>query len=397
MAQFQRTLDLTELIDKSSFFLFGPRGTCKSFLIRSTLSHAAITINLLRSTLQLRLLNDPSLLEAMVEAELRQGTTDKDVLVVIDEVQKAPLLLDEVHRLIEEREWRFILTGSSARKLRAQGVNLLAGRAWIAKLFPLTFAEMPNFDLDRYLRFGGLPAVVNSSDPIEQLDAYVTTFITEEIKAEGAVRKLPAFVEFLRIAALGNGQLVNFANIARDVGVSAPTVAGYYQILEDTLVGFQLNPWKKPTTRKPISTAKFYFCDPGVVNALSGTKAVDRNSNLYGSLFEQWIAMELVAYLSYRRIKDKLYFWRTEDKVEVDFVVENCIAIEVKSAAKVTGSDLRGLMQLMDEKLVSHYYIITNDPIDRIQDNVHHLHWRSFMRKLWSDELPGLGLKNANT
>ena len=397
MAQFQRTLDLTELIDKSSFFLFGPRGTGKSFLIRSTLSHAAITINLLRSTLQLRLLNDPSLLEAMVEAELRQGTTDKDVLVVIDEVQKAPLLLDEVHRLIEEREWRFILTGSSARKLRAQGVNLLAGRAWIAKLFPLTFAEMPNFDLDRYLRFGGLPAVVNSSDPIEQLDAYVTTFITEEIKAEGAVRKLPAFVEFLRIAALGNGQLVNFANIARDVGVSAPTVAGYYQILEDTLVGFQLNPWKKPTTRKPISTAKFYFCDPGVVNALSGTKAVDRNSNLYGSLFEQWIAMELVAYLSYRRIKDKLYFWRTEDKVEVDFVVENCIAIEVKSAAKVTGSDLRGLMQLMDEKLVSHYYIITNDPIDRIQDNVHHLHWRSFMRKLWSDELPGLGLKNANT
>jgi predicted AAA+ superfamily ATPase len=351
----------------------------------------AVTVNLLRSTVQLRLLHDPSLLEGMVEAELRPGTSGRDVLVVIDEVQKVPLLLDEVHRLIEERGWRFILTGSSARKLRVQGVNLLAGRAWIAKLFPLTFAEMPKFDLDRYLRYGGLPGVVNSPDPIEQLDAYVTTYMNEEIKAEGAVRKLPAFVEFLRIAALGNGQLINFANIARDVGVSAPTVAGYYQILEDTLVGFQLNPWKKPTNRKPISTAKFYFFDTGVVNTLSGTKAVDRNSNLYGSLFEQWIAMELVAYLSYRRIKDKLYFWRTEDKVEVDFIVENCVAIEVKSTAKVTGSDLRGLTALMGENLVSHYYIVSNDTIDRIKDQVHHLHWRSFLRKLWHDELPGLG------
>jgi len=391
MTEYLRSINLSELIKKSSFFLFGPRGTGKSFLIRSTLKDVAVTVNLLRSTVQLRLLHDPSLLEGMVEAELRPGTSGRDVLVVIDEVQKVPLLLDEVHRLIEERGWRFILTGSSARKLRVQGVNLLAGRAWIAKLFPLTFAEMPKFDLDRYLRYGGLPGVVNSPDPIEQLDAYVTTYMNEEIKAEGAVRKLPAFVEFLRIAALGNGQLINFANIARDVGVSAPTVAGYYQILEDTLVGFQLNPWKKPTNRKPISTAKFYFFDTGVVNTLSGTKAVDRNSNLYGSLFEQWIAMELVAYLSYRRIKDKLYFWRTEDKVEVDFIVENCVAIEVKSTAKVTGSDLRGLTALMGENLVSHYYIVSNDTIDRIKDQVHHLHWRSFLRKLWHDELPGLG------
>ena len=390
MTEYLRTLNLSELITKNSFFLFGPRGTGKSFLIRTTLKDVAVTVNLLRATVQLRLLHDPSLLEAMVEAEIRAGIADRDVLVVIDEVQKIPLLLDEVHRLIEERGWRFLLTGSSARNLRAQGVNLLAGRAWIAKLFPLTSAELPKFDLDRYLRFGGLPAVVNSPDPIEQLDAYVTTFMNEEIKAEGVVRKLPAFVEFLRIAALGNGQLINFANIARDVGVSAPTVAGYYQILEDTLVGFQLQPWKKPTSRKAISTAKFYFFDTGVVNTLAGTKAVDRNSNLYGSLFEQWIAMELVAYLSYRRIKDKLYFWRTEDQVEVDFVVEDRVAIEVNSAAKVQPSDLRGLTRLMSDKLVSHYYIVSNDTIDRIQDQVHHLHWRSFVRKLWQDDLPGL-------
>jgi len=390
MDGYQRTLNLPDLIRKNSFFLFGPRGTGKSYLIRHTLKDTAIKIDLLRSYIQMRLLQDPSLLESMIRAEIRPGTADSAVVVVIDEVQKIPVLLDEVHRLIEEHGWRFLLTGSSARKLKSQGVNLLAGRAWIAKMFPLTYAELPHFDLDLYLRFGGLPAVVNSSDPIEQLDAYVSTFINEEIKAEGAIRKLPAFVEFLRLAALSNGQLINFANIARDVGVSAPTVAGYFQILEDTLVGFQLQPWKKPTSRKSISTAKFYFFDTGVVNTLAGTKHVDRNSNLYGNLFETWIAMELQAYLSYRRIKDKLYFWRTDDKIEVDFIIEDRVAIEVKSTTKVSRSDLSGLAALKQDGLVAKYYVVSNDPLDRLLDEVHHLHWRTFMQKLWRDELPGL-------
>ena len=206
-----------------------------------------MVINLLKTTMQMRLAQDPSSLEGIIAEQWPSNEASGSVVIVIDEIQKIPILLDEVHRLIEEKAWRFLLTGSSARRLKSSGVNLLGGRAWIAEMFPLTFAELPKFDLDRYLRFGGLPAVVNSEDPEEQLDAYVQTYINDEIKAEALVRKIPAFVEFLRIAALTNGHLINFANIAKDAGVSPPTIASYYQILEDTLVGFQLSPWKKPT------------------------------------------------------------------------------------------------------------------------------------------------------
>ena len=387
MITYNRVLDLPKITEKNSFFLFGPRGTGKSFLIRHTLGRSAIVINLLKTTMQIRLAQDPSALEGIIAEQWPGNESSGSVVIVIDEIQKIPILLDEVHRLIEEKAWRFLLTGSSARRLKSSGVNLLGGRAWIAEIFPLTFAELPKFDLDRYLRFGGLPAVVNSEDPEEQLDAYVQTYINDEIKAEALVRKIPAFVEFLRIAALTNGNLINFANIAKDAGVSPPTIASYYQILEDTLVGFQLSPWKKPTTRKAIATSRFYFFDPGVVNTLTGTRFVERNSNIYGSLFEQWIAMELRAYLSYHRIKRQLFFWRTEDDIEVDFVVEGKIAVEVKASKKIGSSDLKGLKVLQEEGLVEHYYVISNDPVDRLVDQIHILHWRSFMTQLWAHKI----------
>ena len=387
--EFQRRLQLLELVRKKSYFLFGPRGTGKSYLIRRTFPERAVVINLLRTTVQLRLGRNPSELEELID----EASAGNPRLVVIDEIQKLPILLDEVHRLIEERQITFLLTGSSARSLKKSGVNLLAGRAWIAELFPLTFAEIPAFHLDRFLRFGGLPAVVLSEDPDEELDAYVQTYLNEEIKAESLVRKVPAFVEFLRFAALSNGQIVHYARLANDAGVSPPTIASYFQILEDTMIGFQVPSWKKPTSRKPIASSKFYLFDTGVANALAGTRSVDRNSNLFGTLFEQWIAMELRAYLSYSRIKDRLMFWRTEDGAEVDFIVDGQIAVEVKASQKVSEADLKSLRILQAESrgrkdpLVGDYYLISNDPLDRTKDGVHLLHWKTFMQRLWAGDI----------
>lgn len=384
--EFQRVLQLAKITAKKSFFLFGPRGTGKSFLIRKSFGPQTPVINLLKASFQLRLLQNPNQLEEIIDETI----SEEQSLVVIDEIQKVPLLLDEVHRLIEERNLRFLLTGSSARRLKNDGANLLAGRAWVAELFPLTFSEIPQFNLDRYLRYGGLPAVVLSDEPEEQLDAYVQMYINEEIKSESLVRRIPAFMEFLRFAALSNTKLINFASLARDAGVSPPTIASYVSILEDTLIGFQIRPWKKPTSRKPIAASKFYFFDTGVVNALAGTQHVDRNSNLYGELFEQWIAMELRAYLSYRRIKTSLCFWRTEEGVEVDFIIPDRAAIEVKATRKVTQADLKSLKILKDEnKLDYDFFLVSHDPVDRTVDGVHVLNWKTFIRRLWEDKIFG--------
>jgi predicted AAA+ superfamily ATPase len=387
--EFKRSLELSDLTRKKSFFLFGPRGTGKSYLIRQTFKEDAVVINLLKTMVQLRLAQNPGELEGIVD----ESAGGKPKIVVIDEIQKLPVLLDEVHRLIEERKITFLLTGSSARSLKKSGVNLLAGRAWVAELFPLTFAEIPGFDLDRFLRFGGLPAVVSSDDPEEQLDAYVQTYLNEEIKAESLVRKIPAFVEFLRFAALSNTQIVNYAGLASDAGVSPPTIASYFQILEDTMIAFQVRPWKKPTSRKSIASSKIYFFDTGVANTLAGTRSVDRNSNLFGTLFEQWIAMELRAFLSYRRVKEPLMFWRTEDGIEVDFIVDGHVAIEVKAGKKTADADLKSLRLLQSEcrgmktSLVRDYYLVSNDPIDRIKDGIHLLHWQTFMKRLWTGDI----------
>jgi predicted AAA+ superfamily ATPase len=232
MPNLQRVIVLADLLKRKSFFLFGPRATGKSFLVRTQLADRALVVDLLRSDLAFRLAADPGLLEALVGD--RQGAGS---WIVIDEVQKLPILLDEVHRLIESRGLRFLLTGSSARKLKRGQANLLAGRAWTAQLYPLTSAEIPRFDLPRFLRFGGLPPVVLSEEPVEELRAYVRTYLQEEIQAEGLVRRLPQFSRFLATAALTNGQMLNFAQIASDAGVPATTVREYYFLLEDTLIG----------------------------------------------------------------------------------------------------------------------------------------------------------------
>jgi predicted AAA+ superfamily ATPase len=378
-----RYLHLPKLLAKKSFFLFGPRATGKTFLIREQLADRAFIIDLLRSDLYLRLSGSPSDLEALIAAH---GPCS---VVVIDEVQKVPQLLDEVHRLIESKGLKFLLTGSSARKLRHGQANLLAGRAWQANLFPLTWRELKDlpFTLDRYLRYGGLPTVYLSQDPQEELHAYVNTYLHEEIQAEGLVRRLPQFARFLRVAALSSGQVLNFASIGNDAQVPPSTVREYYYLLEDTLLGFMLPPWTKSRKRKAIATAKFYLFDTGVTHTLAGTESLDRNSDLYGRSFEHWLAMELRAALSYHRIHKELFYWRSTHQQEVDFIVGDEVAIEVKASKRVSDRDGRGLRALKEEGTIKRFYLVSQDPVEMVKEGIQRVHWQTFLSRLWAGGL----------
>jgi predicted AAA+ superfamily ATPase len=379
---FVRQLDLASLLDRKSFFLFGPRATGKSRLVHDQLGDRAMLVDLLRGDLLGRLAAQPALLEAMLGD--RRGP---ETWVVIDEVQKLPSLLDEVHRLIEARGVRFLLTGSSARKLRRGQANLLAGRAWTAELRPLTFAEIPRFDLARFLRFGGLPMVATSAEPEEELRAYVGTYLREEILAEGLVRNLPAFSRFLEVAAIENGRMINFASVASVASIPAATVREYYALLEDTLVGFVQPAWRKSRTRKAITTARAWWFDTGVTHTLSGTRTLDRNSDLWGRSFEHWVAMELRAWLSYRRRPEPLTYWRSTSQFEVDFLVGDDVAIEVKATRRVTDRDRRGLRALAEEQIVKRFYLVSEDPILHRRGTIECLPWDEFARRLWGDVL----------
>lgn len=381
--ELQRILNLPNLLSRKSFFLFGPRATGKSTLIKQQLSASATVIDLLDSRLYLRLLNSPHDLESIIHSDNKSG------IVVIDEIQRVPELLNEVHRLIENKKLTFLLTGSSARKLRRGKANLLAGRVWEARLFPLTWKEIPDFNLERFLRYGGLPPVYLSKYPDEELDAYVNTYLKEEIMAEGLIRKLPPFSRFLHAAALTNGEMINFSKLANDCQVPPSTVTEYVGLLEDTLVGFLLPAWTESTKRKAISTGKFYFFDPGITHTLAGTQTLDRNSDLYGKSFEQFIGMEIRAYLSYKRRKLQFSYWRSTHGYEVDFLVGRETAVEVKASQKISQRDFKGLKALEEEKIFKNYILVSQDPINTRDDNFQALYWKKFLDNLWAGKFAG--------
>lgn len=377
-----RVLSLTRLLAQKSFFLFGARSTGKTTLIKQQLAERCLLLDLLEGNLFLRLAEDPSMLERLVVEAQKE-------IVVIDEVQKLPRLLDEVHRLIEKRKVRFLLTGSSARRLKREHANMLGGRAWEARLFPLVSAELDNFNLDHYLLYGGLPHICTSANPAEELRAYVSLYLREEVMAEGIIRDVPRFSRFLKVAALCNAQQVNFTKLASDVGCAPSTIIEHFRILEDTLVGFFIEPWRSGKSRKEVAKAKFYLFDTGASNALAGIHALEPNSDLYGRALEQFIAMELRAYLSYRRSQSELLFWATHDGIEVDFVIPEELAIEVKSTHKVNSRDLKSLQALRAEKKVRKSFLISLDPLAANFDGIHALSTANFLEKLWSDELFG--------
>jgi uncharacterized protein len=378
----KRILDIKSFSQRKSLFLFGPRSTGKTTLLREVFDQGAI-INLLKSSVYLSLSGNPALLVSMVR-EIRK----RHPVIVIDEIQKLPVLLDEVHNLIEAEGIRFILTGSSARKLRKGGVNLLAGRAWECRLFPLVSREIETFDIHRYLLYGGMPQVYDSQWPEEELDAYINTYLKEEIKEEAVVRDLVHFSRFLKTVGMANGGQINYANIASDTGIPASTVRSWFEILEDTFLAFLLEPWRGSKKRKAVATVKFYLFDVGVANFLKGVGSIERNSDSFGISFEHFIAMELRSYLSYKRIKKELCYWRTGAGQEVDFVIGDDVAIEVKSASRIGEKQLKGLRYLMEEGVIGRFFLVSFDEIDReSEDGIRILHWRSFLAALWDGEI----------
>ena len=378
----KRIVNLPELLHKNSFFLLGPRATGKSFLIKSQLKGVSHIFDLLDGETHLRFLEDPTLLEKLC------AKIDTEKYIVIDEIQRNPELLNQVHRMIENEGRRFLLTGSSARKLKAGGANLLAGRAWEASLFPLTWFEIGNekFNLERYLRFGGLPRVVLLNSPDEELYAYAQTYLREEIQAEGLVRKIPQFSRFLKVAALSNGQMLNYSSVASDSGVKVSSVREYFSILEDTLIGFSVGAWSDSQKRKAIETSKFYLFDTGIAHTLAGTKHIDRNSDSFGRSFEHFIAIELRSYISYRRLRIPLCYWRTINGQEVDFVLDD-VAMEVKATSKASNRDIKGLKALAEEGKHKRFLCISTDPMTRSEQGIEYFYWEDFLRMLWNDEI----------
>ncbi|MBF0300739.1 MAG: ATP-binding protein [Oligoflexia bacterium] len=374
-----RTLNISELLSKKSHFLLGPRLTGKTTLIKNSLKHNFQIINLLDSKTKILLLQNPSALETLINFDKYQG-------VVIDEIQKIPELLDEVQRLIDEKKISFLLTGSSARKLKRAGTNLLGGRARTANLFPFTSHELPNLKLERYLLYGGLPSVYLSDEPHEELIAYVETYLNEEVEQEARVRNLGNFSRFLKSAALTNSELINFAAVASDSMVSESTIKGYYQILKDTLLGDLLEPWKESKKRKAIVTSKFYLFDTGVNNAILGRTSIERNSIDFGKMFEHFIYMEIKAANSYLRKHQSLCFWRSVNGQEVDFLIANKIAIEVKSKTNASLRDAHGLLALKEEKVFKKYVLVSQDKLIRKEENIEFIYYKDFLKSLWEGE-----------
>jgi len=264
----------------------------------------------------------------------------------------------------------------------------LAGRAWEANLFPLTSVEIPEFSLSRYLQYGGLPQVILGTECVEELHAYVHTYLQQEIQAESLVRKIPAFTRFLQVAALTSGKIINFTSVARDAMVPPSTIREYYQILEDTFIGFTVPSWQKSRKRKAVSTAKFYLFDLGVKNTLAELKDVEATPESWGNAFEHFIALELRAYLSYRRhLGRSLSYWRTPQGVEVDYVVGDELAIEVKSAKRVLTKHFSSLKRLQEENICRRYILVSQDTINQTEQGIEAMHWQTFLSKHWSDTL----------
>lgn len=378
---YKRELQLGNLLAKKSFFLFGPRSTGKTTLIQQSLKKAQV-VDLLHSTTFSTLLRNPSALEEMI--------LQPDEIVVIDEVQKLPEILDEVQRLIQKKNIRFLLTGSSARKLKHGGANLLAGRAREARLFPLTSVEIPQFDLLKILNQGGLPAIYDSDEPEEDLEAYVDTYLREEIKAEAVTRNVAAFAEFLDAIALSNGQEINFESMASDLQVSPGTLKNYFQILEDTLIGFSIPGFTQTKKRKAISRAKHYLFDLGVCRYLAKGSRIQYKSKAFGEAFEHFIILELRAYLSYRRLKHEMSYWRTTTQFEVDLILGKQWAIEIKSTDNPTDKSLKGLRALMEERICKDYFLVCLVEQERkTKEGIRILPWKRFLELLWRDEIVG--------
>lgn len=378
MKYYQRKVDLQEILKRKSCFLLGPRQTGKSKLIRETLTTATV-YNLLEIDTFRLLSRRPS--------TLREEISSDQEPVVIDEVQLLPELLNEVHNLIEERGVRFLLTGSSARKLRRKGVNLLGGRASWKTLLPFIRSELvDDFCLTRALTRGLLPSIYNSEDYQADLRDYVDLYLREEIGSETAIRQVPAYSRFLDVAALCNTQIVNYTEIGNDSQIAPTTIREYFRVLEDTLIISRLPAWRESKKRKANAKDKYYFFDIGVARYIQGKTDLVEATDDFGCAFENYIYHEICAYRSYVS-NEPLFYWRTTSGLEVDFILGDHTAIEVKSATATAPKHTKGLRALMEEGTFKRFLLVSRDRRPRTVDGVRFLHYEEFLELLWSGEL----------
>lgn len=387
---FHRLLSLSK---KRSFFLFGARSTGKSTLLRETfLAKESLWCNLLKPEEEDRFLRKPGTLYEMVKS-----LPDSINHVVIDEIQKVPKLLDVVHLLMGETKKIFVMTGSSARKLKRGGANLLAGRAFVYNFFPLTFQELGNsFDLDFVLQYGSLPEVFsfdNNTERSQFLQAYANTYLKEEVWDEHFIRELDPFRKFLEVAAQCNGKILNFSNIARDVGVSDKTVVSFFSLLEDTLIGFYLEPFHNSIRKRLSEKPKFYFFDLGVTRALSRRLSVQlvEKTSAYGDAFEHFVILEILRLANYFEPEYRFSYIRTPSDVEVDLVIERPglphLFIEIKSTEEIERTDLSAFIRLSKDFGDCEAICLSQDPYTKKIANVTALHWKEGIKSIFQKHL----------
>lgn len=374
-----RIIQLSKELE-DSIFLFGARQTGKSTALRQQFPKE-IYIDLLDSDVRNRLERRPTLLYEMLK-DKGEGT-----IVIIDEIPEVPKLLNEVHRLITEKNLRFVLCGSSARKLKRKGTNTLGGRDFPIFFHPLVSAELPDFDIDRAVNYGMIPSHYLAKNPERRLAAYIDVYLKQEIKEESLVRNLSAFQRFLEVAAISDGEIINNNNIAQECGVSATTVNSYFDILEDTFIGYRLPAYTKVVQRRLVQAPRFYFFDVGVANYLMHRRRLVRGTTEYGHAFEHLVIQELIAYMHYTHQDEKLSYWRTYAGTEVDVIIGDArIAIEIKSVEEVLPKHLKGLKAFGEEHPECHRIIVSHDIFPRKIGDIECIPVKEFLHRLWNHE-----------
>lgn len=385
---YQRLLNI-QLPEKQSIFLWGARQTGKSSFLKTTYPQACY-YDLLDTRQLSKFSHSPHLLREEVLAK-------QDIpIIIIDEIQKAPALLNEVHWLIEHLHAQFILCGSSARTLKTATTNLLGGRAWQYNFYPLTWAEVPDFQLLRALQHGLVPRHYQA-DPTyitEYLQAYVDVYLTDEIRNQGLVRNLQGFSRFLEVAGMCNTEMINLSNIARDCSVNRTSVQAYFQILIDTLLGYYVHPYQEKIKRDIVThMPKFYFFDLAIGNFLGQQSVISLKGEVAGKSFENFIAMELHAYRGLKRKRHAITYWRTKHGLEVDFILGRAeVAIEVKISEQVHQQDLKGLIGFCEEHPNTKAIVVSQDPRPRLLTmgtdiNITILPWQDFLAQLWAGDI----------
>ncbi len=377
---YQRLIDIAGKLDEG-MFLFGARQTGKSTLLKERFK-GEIYYDLLDPELRRFFKRNPNALKEAL-ADKPAGT-----LVIIDEIQKVPKLLDIVHSLMVDKGLWFILSGSSARKLKKKGANTLGGRAIPETLYPLVWPEVTDFQLDRAVQNGMIPRHYQVPDATKRLKGYVEVYLNEEIREEGEVRELEAFERFMEVAAISDGEMLNYSNIASDCGVSTKTVQSYFQILYDTLIGYAIPAYRKVVRRKVVQAPKFYYFDVGLANYLMGRHALKRGTDDYGHAFEHLVMQEIIAYKGYNDRQDVISYWRTYDKKEVDAIIGDArVAIEIKSSEQIKSKHKAGLKAFKEDHPDCRLILVSLEPLSRKVDGIELMNVLDFFKQLWDGKI----------